>query len=349
MRLVAMDYFRAIAIALIVAGHSYLPWLVSSPGERLLDNLIAGGTSLFVFISGFFFHHTFSDRFNYGKFLKKKAKSVLAPYAILSLSAFLVYVLLSRPLPFGEALQTINPASFLEYVGALIKYLWTGRIVNVYWYIPFIFLVFLGSPLFIIYIKLGLNARLVLFFGLLIFSSIAHRPANNLSPVHSLVYFIPIYLLGINYSLHKHGCDRFIRGKYVYLGIVVLLLAFFQAYVLGLHGNYHKQEIFSFAGVDVVIFQKIFMCFFLLSLLQEIEYKNVPFLRFLAASSFAVFFIHPWILAIIRAQGVYPYFEFLHGSGFMLAMFPVVLSISLAVAYLIKSCLRGMSVYVIGW
>ena len=47
-------YMRGIAIIFIVLGHS-----IYNSGEGfplLLENLLRGGTALFVFISGYFFH-----------------------------------------------------------------------------------------------------------------------------------------------------------------------------------------------------------------------------------------------------------------------------------------------------
>jgi peptidoglycan/LPS O-acetylase OafA/YrhL len=55
MRLNYFDYFRAIAIIIIVAGHSFSLWVIDTLPEKVLANIITGGTSLFVFISGFFF------------------------------------------------------------------------------------------------------------------------------------------------------------------------------------------------------------------------------------------------------------------------------------------------------
>jgi len=56
----SIEYFRAIAIILIVAGHLLLAGIESSYlFELAIQNIIFGGTTLFVFISGFLFHHVF--------------------------------------------------------------------------------------------------------------------------------------------------------------------------------------------------------------------------------------------------------------------------------------------------
>ena len=69
-RIISIDYFRAIAIILIVAGHSYgLSYLhFNSNIEYAIMNLITGNTALFVFISGFMLHHIFYNRYNFKNF-----------------------------------------------------------------------------------------------------------------------------------------------------------------------------------------------------------------------------------------------------------------------------------------
>src|SRR6516164_5663513 len=89
---------RAIAIVLIVAGHSY--WLaglkVDTFAERWVANLIFGETAMFVFISGFLFHHIFLPKFDYLRFMKGKTKTILIPYLLLSCLAISL-LLLVRP------------------------------------------------------------------------------------------------------------------------------------------------------------------------------------------------------------------------------------------------------------
>ena len=112
-RLAIFDYFRGIAILMIVASHSYDSWKIDTFGERTLVNLISGGTSLFVFISGFFFHFIFYPNFMYQKFLMKKGIQIFLPYFILSTIGILYYLLISKKLPFGEDLD-LNNTGFIK-------------------------------------------------------------------------------------------------------------------------------------------------------------------------------------------------------------------------------------------
>ena len=230
MRLVSFDYFRGVAILFIVAGHSFGAWPVDTFSEKVLANIVYSGTALFVFISGFFFHHIFYKDFNMKIFMSKKTKNVLIPYLILSTLGFLYFALSSKSFPFVERLISTDISSWMDYLLLYVSYLWTGRIMYAYWYIPFIMVMFLLSPLFISYIRLSLAARLTLMVVLLLFSAFfVHRPILNMSPIHSVIYYIPIYLLGINCSINREQFDDFIKGKTLIFGLIVVALAVIQA------------------------------------------------------------------------------------------------------------------------
>lgn len=79
MRYAYFDYFRAIAIILVVAGHSYGAWERDTTVEYALVVVITGATAPFVFISGFFFHEVFYKKFNYSNFLKVNSKRFTLP------------------------------------------------------------------------------------------------------------------------------------------------------------------------------------------------------------------------------------------------------------------------------
>lgn len=351
MRLIAFDYYRGIAILFIVTGHSYGPWEINSFGERVLVNLISGGTALFVFISGFFFHHVYYKNFHLKEFLAKKTKNVFIPYLILSLIGIAYYLSSLSPLPYAGELGIDKIESWLQYIEMVKIYLWTGRIATAYWYIPFILIIFTISPLFIRYIKLSTEYRVYIFLVLLIVAMFIHRPNGNLSPLHSVIYFMPIYMLGIICSIHRGSVVELIKGKSIKIGLIVLFLSVLQALFFEVNGNFHKKEIFSYGGIDIIIVQKIFMCLFLLSILQKYENSNIPALKLLASSSFAIFFIHTWILLMFSKSGLLSFLEFLPGKGMgiFIITVPLVLISSLLVAYIIKLGLKKNSRYVIGW
>ncbi len=349
MRLVAFDYFRAIAILIVVVGHSYGPWSINSFSERVFANIITGGTSLFVFISGFFFHYVFYDNFNYRGFLKKKLAFIFVPYAILSSIGIVYYLSTKSPLPFSDILKIEALHSWADYLEMLGIYLWTGRISGTFWYVPFIIIIFTLSPLFIKYIELPKAYRNVIFLLLLIVSLIVHRPAANLSPIHSVLYFMPVYLLGIICSMHSEFMFKFIRNKTIIIGLIVLLIAILQALLQEGYGNRHKLDIFSYRGIDIIIIQKIVLCFFFLSLFQKYEDRKIPALTLLASASFAIFFIHLWCIKLLVKSGAITFFNFL--PEFLVFVLTALIAVigSLLIAYSVKLGLKKYSRFVIGW
>lgn len=98
---------------------------------------------------------------------------------------------------------------------------------------------------------------------------IVHRPEANLSPLHSFIYFTPIYLLGIYFSRNHKYFLTFLKGKALLLGIGIVFLSLLQIRFYGTYGNFHKHEIFSYQEFDVIIIQKILLIFFIIAILQK--------------------------------------------------------------------------------
>lgn len=337
MRLNYFDYFRAIAIFFIVAGHSYSVWAIDTLPEMVIANIITGGTALFVFISGFFFHHIFYSKFHYQNFMLKKMVNVFLPYVILSTTAFILIMFVKE-----------SSASIEQFV-LYLKYLWTGFGMTAYWYIPFIMIVFALSPLFMRFIECTKNTQVIIFLALLIIATLVQRPSGNISPIHSLIYYTPIYMLGIMFSMNSKQWLSIVRNKSIFLSAVVLGLSLLQIKVYGTYRNFHKDDIFSFEGVDVMILQKVFLIFLIISVLIKFEDKHIPILKYVATVSFPIFFIHPWILRLINYFSISDYFMFLPG----IVIFGLVTTIafvgSIVIANMIKFILKQRSNYVIGW
>lgn len=346
MRLKYFDYFRAIAIVLIVAGHSTPPWAIDSIPEMVFANVITGGTALFVFMSGFFFHHVFYKNFHYQHFLIKKSKNVLLPYIILSIIGFfLIIIFLDMP----HQLLTRELNEPYDILALLTQYLWTGRTLTAYWYIPFIMIIFFMSPIFIIYIKLSIHQQVVIFLFTLCASMLIHRPLANLSPIHSVIYYFPIYLFGIIFSIQRYRLLGYLKNKVLILGIAVIIISLVQVVFYGTYKNFHKESIASFNGVDIIIIQKILLILFFLAILQRIAKKEIPILKYIASISFPIFFLHPFVLFFFSYYSVVNYVTFLPGIVIFAIKTMLVLGVSIILANLIKFILHSKSIYIIGW
>jgi hypothetical protein len=301
MFLVSLNYFRAIAIIIIVAGHCYdiagINISTLTYGEKIAVNLITGGTALFVFISGFLFHHIFIPRYQYKKFMIGKVKNVLIPYLILSIPVILLYLQGQ-----GEAPYFVSGATGVidRYIIPTIKYYWSGSTVIAYWYIPFIMITFSMAPLHIKFARLNTNMQLAIIAPFLAISAILHRPIYNLYVLQEVLYFFPVYLIGIFCSIHKEKIYDLMTGKEIYLILTVLSLAIFEASI-GMQGNYHKSA-FSFNGIDIMLFQKLTLSLFFMVWLHRFEKTSIKILEIIAATSFSIFFLHGYLISLTKRE-----------------------------------------------
>ena len=179
-RIIEFDYLRGLAIVLIVLGHS-----VTNTNDGFpvwLENIIRGGTGVFVFISGFFFHHIFAQRFDYKKFMSKKVQNVLMPF--LSVSAFAIVVNFF-------VFLFVDHASVTEALSMCWEVLQQGFVLFPHWYIPFIMATFLCSGLHFRYLKLPLLTQLSILALFSLTAVVIHRPDGNINVLQSVVYFTP--------------------------------------------------------------------------------------------------------------------------------------------------------------
>jgi peptidoglycan/LPS O-acetylase OafA/YrhL len=74
---------RGVAILVIVATHcaTIFTWNQHPFAHGLVQDLFDNSTLIFMFISGFLFHHN-SRNFHYSRYLRTKLRNVIAPYVI---------------------------------------------------------------------------------------------------------------------------------------------------------------------------------------------------------------------------------------------------------------------------
>lgn len=345
MHLKSIEYFRAIAIVLIVAGHCFAisGWNIDTFAELVLANIISGGTSLFVFISGFLFHHVFYQRFNYRKFLIKKFRNVYLPY--LFLSTFGIWHAIVIRIPFPEFYFGPEDTLYDQVIRPALLYLWTGGIFA-YWYIPFIIGIFLLSPLFIRFIESSRRCRIWLICLTLAVSLFMHRPVNNFSILQSIVFFLPVYLFGIFCSLEKEKIYTRLSERVWFLLAGVVLLAVLQAVYYGSAGNLQKAP-FVYNGIDISLLQKLLLSVFFMVFLHRYEHLDSKILTTLASASFAIYFLHGWFihgLSIVQNN-----YSALNGLQLLLPITAFVICASYLLARVIRSALPKHSRMLIGW
>ena len=340
----SFNYFRAIAIIFVVFAHSHsinpnISWQIDSNIDAFLFNFMMNGTVFFVFISGFLFEYVFVKNYVYPKFLHKKLKVVVLPYLFLSILPIIFWQI--TDLQSSPHLLYLNSANSFE---TTFWYILTGRHLTAFWYIPMVVLLFLITP-FLVYLHKK-NYLLHLALPLFVVALFIHRPVANINIYQSLLYFLPVFLIGMFCSKNKDFLYQKLNKKEWIFLVLALLFLILQTLTTNQIGNSHK-EAFEFAGIDFSLLQKLSLCFFLMIFLHRFETKNFLALDLLAKMSFAIYFIHPFFTTYLRS---YPLDLKLKGNFFTSLIFCILLILtSMFIAYVCKTILKHKSKYFIGW
>ncbi|WP_341218109.1 acyltransferase [Neptunomonas phycophila] len=342
-RLLEFDYMRAVAIILIVLGHS-----VYNSGKGfplLLENLLRGGTAVFVFISGFFLHAIFAQRFEYRRFMLTKFKNVYVPFLVVSLVGLvaLVSIWVFRD-HFPAAKVGMNVFHTIKNFYVLYPH----------WYIPFIMVVFLLTPIFLAYLKLPIGRQLFLLAMLSVLAMFVHRPHGNANVMHSIAYYVPYYLLGMLYSQYQPWFLRHQKGILVVSIMSVIFALIGQTYIWVWVGNSHK-DFFEFRGVDLQFIQKLGLCFILLAICQYWARAKTELhqLKEIGNISFAIFFIHPLFTLLINVVSPLIGLKKISGGAFIsmgmtAVMFLIMFYGSIYATRMIRAAWPGKSRWLIG-
>ncbi|MEN8764994.1 MAG: acyltransferase family protein [Wenyingzhuangia sp.] len=345
MYLHSINYFRAIAIIFVISSHVF--YLVDYDNSSFLPlflyNTIVGSSTPFVFISGFLFHHVFYKKHNFKVFFVNKVKYVLFPYLIMSLAA----ILFSCYRMYGE-----GSSDFFAYVKTILFYYTTGSHIVAYWYVPFIMLLFLTSPLHVLFINaLKLKQQIAVVLIFLMVSVFIHRP-NSLyvfKSIQALFYYTPVYLIGILCSMNREDLyDKLNNRKFMLFalfGVVSCAQIFFNK-----NGNSFKLP-FEFEGLDLMILQKICLSFFLFIFLHTLESSRISFLTHVAKYSFGMFFIHGYVLyayGIALNKFLTP--SFIQTHNFLIFVFSsvIVIVVSLLLVKFMVYLFKHRSRYIVG-
>ena len=355
----SINYFRGIAIIIIVMTHSYgiAHWNVyqnASLFEKLFYSLNLNGSVFFVFISGYLYNHIFYPKFNYKIFLIKKAKFVIIPYLICSALPILYTVFdLNNEWIFNIVFDSGGIAFLPESIQdkpllAILWFLATGRAVYAYWFIPMIIMIFVLSPLINYLIKSQHLIHIILM--LIPIAMIVHRPLQNMNPLHSLVYFLPIYLLGIYSSINREKILVYLQSNQIKIIILLLsiLLCLIQVLFFNISGNFSKNFL-MITVPDVNIIQKILLCFLFIAVLENWENTEIKSLKKTAETSFAIYFIHPFLIRPLTRLSRNLGFEFQGNLLTLLIATFLMVVIAIAIAQTLKLILKKKSRYLIGW
>ncbi|WP_407332214.1 acyltransferase family protein [Enterovibrio sp. 27052020O] len=350
MFLQSINNYRAVAILMIVSVHVFPYGLENTTGYlSVIKNLLSNSTALFVFISGFMFHHIFMVKYDYKKFIQSKFERVISPYLLLSTLA-IVLLMISKGGYFDSEFYTLDTRFFSSDDSSLvtvIKYYLTGRMLTAYWYIPFAVILFMCAPLHRQYALMSGKKQIALFSLLSLLSLFVHRSLDNINPFQMLIYFTPFYLLGIMVSKHRERITVNCQSRGLMLFLVTLLISAYQ-YSLGHQGNYIKP-LFEYGGIDIIFIQKVFMSLSLYYLLEGFKFRS-KYIDHLANASFAIYFLHPWVLTVLKRLPVELQIPSVDLLRFLVVFIFVVLAshfISIAVRMMVQPAMKTK--YIIGY
>lgn len=331
-----VHYFRAFAILSIVfahlwelpIGHADRPTLYS---VRWL--LFHASTMYFLFISGFLFIHL-SGKFDTKRYFRSKALYVLLPYTLLSTAIFLI-----------KHTGTLGDQPALDLLRELGVTLLQGTAVGPYWYIPFVVLTFLVSPLLLALPPRALRWLCILASPLPLLGT--RTPSVTVS---LFVYFFPVYLLGCLAATNYVAFTAFVRSK----RWLLLAAAILSSVLLAALGPIPYS--FGWVNLTNALFyiQKISICFLVLEALQRWESHETwilgTILGTIASYSFAIYFTHPILASAelrLEILSWIPDIEWLVVAS-SVALVPALLGLNLLLCAGAKRMLGRRSRYLIG-
>lgn len=290
-----INVFRGLAILLIVAGHTMQFGEIGSLTQKLSVEIFAGGTALFIFISGFLFQHL-SGKYEFKNYMSKKWTNVICPYLWTAIPGILLCFIF--PLRYGNALEGLNPILQIPMM------LTVGRIHNTpAWFIPMIILFFFSSWALLQAEKKGWLYKImpVMFLITIFFPRTDVDYNSTLGLTYSAKYFayakyvimgyihfFSMYVFGMFCSARKDVIDKFWNWRWI---LIFLMLT---TACLNIYSN------INFGWTNGTI-SKIFLTVIALAYLKHYDewlishVKLNKILDIIAKYSFGIFFIHWYI------------------------------------------------------
>ena len=339
-----INVFRGLAILLIVAGHTMQFGEIGSLTQKISVEVFAGGTALFIFISGFLFQHL-SGKYEFKNYMSKKWTNVILPYLWTAIPGIILCFL--YPVKYGNALEGLNPILQIPMM------LSVGRIHNTpAWFIPMIILFFLTSKFLLKMEQRGSLYRILPFMFLItIFfprQDVDYNSVLNLSYTAKYfaylkyvfmgyIHFFSMYIFGMYCSAHKDIIDKFWNLRWIFIPLMIATSAL----------NVYSCLNYGWSNGTV---SKIFLTIIALAylkhydewLISHTKLNNV--LDIIAKYSFGIFFIHWYVFFLYNLtfglNNVMPITEnILITLGLVFIRFVAVSAVSIFILWAIKQIL----------
>jgi peptidoglycan/LPS O-acetylase OafA/YrhL len=344
-QLFALHAFRVVAMLFVVAQHAMWAgvWPAGSTARVVLADLLDNSSVLFVFLTGYLFHHVAARR-SYREFLARRLTRVLVPYLVIALPA--------------AVLAAVSPRAAGAFAGPVDQpilvrtawYLVNGATqVNIaLWFVPMVVLFYLLAPVFQFVARRP--HRYWVLLVLVPLSLLAHRPTLQpaVDPLAMTVYFASAYIAGMCASHHRERLQPLLRRHWLPLSLAFLAVLVAQVLLAGHHGNYSGAALFSqeHGLIDWMLAQKLLLCVVLLGAAERFT-PTWRVLRVVGLASFSVFLLHCYVVNAVKlsAESVGMGLGSLAGCA---ATTLVAVGASLLVVRAAWAVLGRRSVYVVG-
>tara|TARA_R110002126_G_scaffold21614_3_gene77984 strand:+ start:852 stop:1820 length:969 start_codon:yes stop_codon:yes gene_type:complete len=295
---------------------------------KLRDSIFDGSTIYFVFISGFLFHRL-NQKLNIKVFYKKKLANIVVPYVVISTIFF-------TALYFTGEMRLL---SFNDLPYLLIS----GKVQFHLWYIPFIVLIFIISPVFL---KINSKTYTYLLPLLLVIPMSGTRTGVDNTP-WQFMFFVPIFLVGMISSMYYLKTIQ-VTKKFSLLMIILVLISTVLLYFLDFDGRI--MNVIS-PRTGLIYVQKIIISFLLISYIPNVRNKKLLFFEKMANYSFAIYFTHIFLHGVLLRFFFKPFLYTIDSSMFsLLSVFTyglMLLIINLILIWIAKKILGKYSRYII--
>lgn len=271
---------RAFAIFLVIATHTkhVFSWDDASASSKLITLIYSNGTVLFVFIAGYLFQHLL-NKYDTKIYYLKKLQYVITPYILISIPAIIFFIAI-------EHRQYVLWHIYQKPVWLQIVYFYdTGAHIAPVWFIPTIIIFYIIAPFFIKADKTNW-----FYYCLPAFFLITHFIGRGMV-INNFVHFFSAYIFGMFCSRYKITINQWVSKTSV---LCALIATYFGLIFKG----YYAAEVYL---ASLLYFQKIFLCLVSLRVFIKLSRKaETKLTQTIADTSFGVFFIHSYVLAMAK-------------------------------------------------
>lgn len=291
----ALTRLRGLAALCVVFGHAFHVTSLN-PAQYIFNPMflvISSGTILFVLIAGVLFAQKAVPRLMAGQ---TSTRAILRRrWAELSGTYLTVGLFLAIVVGVKEGLREGIPP--LLHFGHLML---SGSMAHSYWYVPFFLLLMAMAPLHVRFAQLHIRWQLVLILIGTMVAAFVHRPNAQvtLGAVHALVYYLPVFWLGLLAGQHWTSLVAWLRGKELLMLGAVLALTGAQI-AIGQDKVYLHPLGENWGAVDLFIPQKVAFALLFLSIFHRTQHVRMDLLDWVAKHSLTIFFMHSPVLIVM--------------------------------------------------